>query len=283
MSIICRKNRYTTPFAIALKTTSNTAPNGRPKKAWSLILDVNTENRIEEPVYYTTAYEIRIVKTLCALIAANVIILLSFTLNRLQAAGLGLVHGYIMGMIMSYLVFGITCKKRNRHIIIALGCGMLGFLAVLNWRFETVIVLICAVAVTAASLWRLSRDRGKAGGDYAAFLEDDFDPAWFDTVIEGIGEYPVLFPPDMGNRKKDRLLGRIAEVGMGLRHKYRGVAVAKVKADSGVYLCPLSSLVPNPSMKCRGSLEIASRTEDPFSTVTLYWHEYGGYTVVSGC
>jgi hypothetical protein len=71
----------------------------------------------ESPVYYTTAYEIRIVKTLCAFIAANGIILLSFTLNCLQATGLGVIHGYIMGMILSYLVFGITCKKRNRRII----------------------------------------------------------------------------------------------------------------------------------------------------------------------
>jgi hypothetical protein len=50
------------------------------------------------------------------------------------------------------------------------------------------------------------------------------------------------------------------EVGMGLHHKYRGAAVAKIKASSGFYLCPLSSMVSNPSMKCRGSVEIASRT-----------------------
>jgi hypothetical protein len=59
------------------------------------------------------------------------------------------------------------------------------------------------------------------------------------------------------------------------------MAVAKIEASSGFYLCPLSSLVPNPSMKCRGSVEIASRTGGKPCTVTLYWHEYGGYTVVS--
>jgi hypothetical protein len=112
-------------------------------------------------------------------------------------------------------------------------------------------------------------------------LEDDFDRAWFDVVIEDIGKYPVLFPPDMGNRKGDRLSGRIVEVGMGLRHKYRGIAVAKIEASSGFYLCPLASLVPNPSMKCRGSVVIAARTGENPCTVTLYWHEYGGYTVVS--
>jgi hypothetical protein len=69
---------------------------------------------------------------------------------------------------------------------------------------------------------------------------------------------------------------------MGLHHKYRGLAVAKIKAASGFYLCPLSSLVPRPSMKCRDSLEIAFRNGEPSCTVTLYWHEYGGYTVVSG-
>jgi hypothetical protein len=111
-------------------------------------------------------------------------------------------------------------------------------------------------------------------------LENDFDRAWFDVVIEDIGKYPVLFPPDMGNRKGDRLSGRIVEVGMGLRHKYQGVVVAKIAAPSGFYLCPLSWLVPNPSMKCRGSVEIASRTGENPCTVTLYWHEYGGYTVV---
>ncbi|MDR1429301.1 MAG: hypothetical protein LBI85_03345 [Spirochaetaceae bacterium] len=250
-------------------------------KGKTLDADMENENMDEDPVYYTTAYEIQIVKTLCVFIAANVIILLSFTLNRLQAAGLGLVHGYIMGMIMSYLVFGITCKKGDRRIVLVLGCGMLGFLAALDWRFETTLVLLCAVAITAVSLWCLRRDRGKADGDYAAFLEDDFDSAWFDAVVEDIGEYPVLFPLDIGNRKRDRLLGRIVEVGMGLHHKYRGIAVAKIKAPSGFYLCPLSSLVPRPSMKCRGSLEIASRTGELSCTVTLYWHEYGSYTVVS--
>jgi hypothetical protein len=247
-----------------------------------LTLNTENENTAESPIYYTTIYEIWIVKTLCALIVANVIILLSFTLNRFQAIGLGLVHGYVIGMIMSYLVFGITCKKRDRRVVLALRCSMLGFFAALDWWFETVLVLLCAIGVIGISLWCLYRDRGKAGGDYAAFLEDDFDPSWFDMVIEGIGEYPVLFPPDIGNRKRDRLLGRIVEVGMGLHHKYRGAAVAKVKAASGFYLCPLSRLVPRHSMKCRGSLEIASRTGEPSCTVTRYWHEYGGSTVVSG-
>jgi hypothetical protein len=236
----------------------------------------------ESPVYYTTAYEIRIAKTLCAFIAANVIILLSFTLSRLQAAGLGVIHGYIMGMILSYRVFGITCTKRNRRIIIAPGMGMLGSLAVMDWRIETVFILCCSLLTAAVSLWRLCRDQGKAGGDYAAFLEDDFDRAWFDVVIEDIGNYPVLFPPDIGKCKGDRLSGRIVEAGMGLRHKYRGVAVAKIAAPSGFYLCPLSRLIPNPSMKCRGSVGIATRTGENSCTVTFYWHEYGGHTAVSG-
>jgi multisubunit Na+/H+ antiporter MnhB subunit len=256
------------------------------KKPWSLILSANEayNSMTEDPVYYTTAYEIRIVKTLCAFIAANGIILLSFTLNRLQAAGLGVVHGYIMGMILSYLVFGITCKKRNRRVIIALGCGMLGFLAALEWRFETGLVLLCSLLTVAAALWCLRRDKGKADGDYAAFLEDDFDHTWFDVVIADIGHYPVWFPRDIGSGKRDRLSGRIVEVGMGLHHKYRGMEVAKIEASSGFYLClcPLASLIPDPSMKCRGSVEIASCTGENPCTVTLYWHEYGGYTVVSG-
>jgi hypothetical protein len=212
----------------------------------------------ESPVYYTTAYEIRIVKTLCAFIAANGIILLSFTLNSIQAAGPGVIHGYIMGMILSYLAFGITRKKRNRRIIIGRICGMLGFLAALEWRFETGFVLLCSLFAAAVSLRCLHRDKGKAGGDYAAFQEDDFDHTWFDVVIEDIGQYPVWFPRDIGSGKRDRLAGRIVEVGMGLRHQYRGIAVAKIEASSGFYLCPLSSLASNPSMKCRGSAEIAS-------------------------
>jgi hypothetical protein len=51
-----------------------------------------------------------------------------------------MIHGYIMGMILSYLVFGITCKKRNRRIIIALEIGMMGFLAALDWRIETALL-----------------------------------------------------------------------------------------------------------------------------------------------
>jgi hypothetical protein len=236
----------------------------------------------ENQVYYTTAYEIRIVKTLWAFIAACGIIMQSFTLNRLQAASLGLVHGYITGMILSYRLFGITCTKRNRRIIIASGCAISGLFAVLDWRIETALILSCSLLFMAASLRYFCRDKGKAGGDYAAFAEDDFDRAWFDAVIDDIDKYPVLFPPDMGKCKGERLPGKIVEVGMGLRHKYRGIAVAKIKASSGFYLCPLSRLVPNPSMKCQGSVTIASRRRENPCTVTFYWHEYGGYTVVSG-
>jgi hypothetical protein len=110
-------------------------------------------------------------------------------------------------------------------------------------------------------------------------LEDDYDRTWFDVVVEGIDKYPVLFPPDIGNRTGGRLSGRMVEVGMGLRQKYRGIAVAKIKAPSGFYLCPLTRLVPNPSMKCRGSAVIASRTGEHPCIVAFYWHEYGGYTV----
>jgi hypothetical protein len=85
-----------------------------------------------------------------------------------------------------------------------------------------VLVLLCSLLIVAATLWCLYRDKGKVDGDYAAFLEDDFDRTWFDFVIEGIDGYPVLFPQDIGNRKRDRLSGKIAEVGMGLHHKYRG-------------------------------------------------------------
>jgi hypothetical protein len=214
-------------------------------------------------------YEIRIVKTLCAFIAANGIILLSFILNRLQVAGLGVIYGYIMGMILSYQVFGITCKKRYHRIMVALGCGMSGLLAALDWRFETRLVLFCSLLVLAATLWCLYRDKGKADGDYVAFLEDDYDREWFDFVIGGISDYPVWFPRDIGSGKGDRLSGRIVAVRMGLRHKYRRIGVAKIDASSGFYLCPLSSLVPNPSMKCRGSAEIAARNGENPCTITF--------------
>jgi hypothetical protein len=79
-------------------------------------------------------------------------------------------------------------------------------------------------------------------------------------LIKDIGKYPVWFSRDIGNHRGDHLSGRIVEVGMGLHHKYRGRTMAKIEVPSGIYLCPLSSLVPNPSMKCRGSVEIASRT-----------------------
>jgi hypothetical protein len=138
--------------------------------------------------------------------------------------------------------------------------------------------LICALTVAGISLWCLYRDRGKVDGDYAAFLEDDFDQAWFDVVIEGISEYPVLFPPDIEPQAgppagEDSGYGPASQVP-------GGAAVAKIKTSSGFWLCPLSSLVSNPSIKCRGSAEIATRTGGNPCTVTLYWHEYGGYTAV---
>jgi hypothetical protein len=200
-------------------------------RSFILILAAKTET----PVYYTTAYEIRIVKALCAFIAAN----------------------------------GITCKKRNRRIIIALGSGIPGLLATLDWRLETGLVLFCPLLTVAAALWCLHRDKEKTGGDYAAFPKDGFDHTWFDFVVEDIGQYPVWFPRDMGSGKRDCLSGKIVETGMGLHHKYRGIVVAKLEASSDFYLCPLASLVPNPAMKRREPVEIAARTEDNPCAVTL--------------
>jgi hypothetical protein len=114
-----------------------------------------------------------------------------------------------------------------------------------------------------------------------AFLkEDDFNRSWFDFVIGGMNEYPVLFSSGHRERQAGHLSGKIVEVGMGLYHKYREIVVVRVKAPLGFYLCPLSRLVPNPSIKW-GSVEIASRTGENPCTVTLYWYEYGGHTVVS--
>jgi hypothetical protein len=56
---------------------------------------------------------------------------------------------------------------------------------------------------------------------------------------------------------------------------------ATIEASSGFYLCPLSGLVSNPSIRCRDSAEIAAQTGENPCTV-FYWHEYGGYTIVSG-
>jgi hypothetical protein len=51
--------------------------------------------------------------------------------------------------------------------------------------------------------------------------------------------------------------------------------MAKIAASSSFYLCPLSRLIPNPSMKCRESVEIASQTGENPCIVTFYWHKYG--------
>jgi hypothetical protein len=250
-------------------------------KQRSLTLGAEKEDDIEIPFYHTTAYEIRVAKTLCVFIAANMIILLSFTPNRLQAVGLGLIHGYILGMVMSYLIFGINCGKGDRLVTMAVSIGILGLLAALDWRIETGIALSYSLLILAVTLWCLRRDKGRMNGDYSTFSEEDYDRRWFDTVVGNIGDYPVLFPVDVGNRRGDRLPGRIAEVGMGLRGKYRGIAVAKIIASSGFYLCPLSSLVPDPSVKGKSSTELASRAGENPCTVTIYRHEYGGDMVVS--
>ncbi|MDR1107520.1 MAG: hypothetical protein LBL19_00635, partial [Spirochaetaceae bacterium] len=176
----------------------------------------------------------------------------------------------------------ITCGKGDRFITVAASTGILSPFAFFSWRVESALILSYSVLLLAASLYCLKRDKGKANGDYSAFSENDYDRNWFDFVIENIGDYPVLFPPDIRSRKGDYLSGRIADVGMGLRNKYQGIAVAGIEADSGFYLCPLSSLVPGKSVKIRGSVKIAARTGKNPCTVTFYRYEYGGHTVVSG-
>jgi hypothetical protein len=40
----------------------------------------------------------------------------------------------------------------------------------------------------------------------------------------------------------------------------------------------MASLIPNPRLKNRGSMVIASKKGEDLCEITLYWHEYGGYT-----
>jgi hypothetical protein len=200
------------------------------KKSSGTALETETEDGTEVPFYYTTAHEIRVAKTMCAFIAANMIILLSFTPNRLQAAGIGLVHGYIISMVWFVLAYSLL--------------------------------------ILAVTLRCLRQDMGKANGDYAAFSEDGYDRDWFDFVSEDIGQYPVRFSPSIGSGKGDRLSGRIVEAGMGLRHKYRGIAVAKIEASSGFYLCPLSGLAPQSFREAPG-FGGDSRTDWRTGTVPL--------------
>jgi hypothetical protein len=154
-------------------------------------------------------------------------------------------------------------------------------MAILDWRFEMYFTIFCSLFITVVFLIIITcLEKGKASGDYATFSDKDFDNSYFDFVHEFIQDYPVFFPLGVSHYKRDRLSGSIIEVGMGIRDKYQGIPVAKIKTDSGYYLCPLDKLIPNPQMKCRGSIVIASREQENQCTVTLYWDEYTGNTEV---
>jgi hypothetical protein len=211
---------------------------------------------------------------------ANFIIIKTFTVGIVFAIGLGIIHGFILGTIFSYLVYGITCKKRNKNVINGIGEIIFGLISILNWRFEMCTMMLCSFFISVFLLIILHLEKGKAIGDYTAFSDKDFDNLWFDFIHESIQAYPVFFPLDAGHHKRDRSTGCVVEVGMGIRNKYQDIPVAKIKGDSGYYLCPLDKLIPNPQMKCRGSVVIASKERDFPCTVTLFWDEYTGYTEV---
>jgi hypothetical protein len=209
------------------------------------------------------------------------VIVSSFTPGLFLKIGLAIIHGFILSMIVSYCVFGITGRKRNKCIINAVGGILLSVIAILDWRFEIYFMISCSLLITIVFLIIITcLEKGKASGDYASFSDKDFDNSWFDFIHEFIKDYPVFFPLDVAHYKRDRSAGCILEVGMGIRNKYQGIPVAKIKADSGYYLSPLDKLIPNPQMKCRGSVVIASRKRDFSCTVTLYWDEYTGHTEV---
>jgi hypothetical protein len=162
-----------------------------------------------------------------------------------------------MGMIMSYLVFGITCKKRGCRIITALGCGILGLLAALDWKMETALVMICALAVTGVSLWCLYWDRREADGDYAAFLEDDLDQAWLDFVIKGISEYLVLFSPGYREPQAGHPDGENSRSGDGPALQVTGSGGSKDKDIFGFLSLPAFQQGPQSIHEVPGSVEIA--------------------------
>jgi hypothetical protein len=233
-------------------------------------------------VYYTSAYEKRIIKALCALMTATFILVRQFSLPPVPAFALSVIHGYIQGMIISYFVYGVTCLKRRKWIFNGIGALLFMVMAVLDRRFEMYFMTVCSLLEILGLLIVTRLARGEFSGDYASFRDTDYNLAWFDYVNPDLGLYPVLFPRDITRYKRDRLSGCMVAVGMGLRNKYRGRPVAKIKTDSGLYLCPMADLIPNPRLKCRGLAVIASKKGEPPCKVTMHWHEYGGYTKITG-
>jgi hypothetical protein len=231
-------------------------------------------------VYYTSAYEERIIKALCAVMAATFVMVSLFAVYPLPAIGMAIIHGYILGMTGSYSVYGVTCPGRQKWIYNSVGALLFVILAVLDRRIEMYVMTACSLLEILGWFIGTRLAHGEFSGDNAPFRDADYDPAWFDYVNPDLELYPVLFPGDITGYRRDRLSGRITGVGMGLRYKYRGLPVAKIQADSGLYLCPLKDVIPNRRLKCRGSAVIASREGDTPCEVTFYWHEYGGYTVV---
>jgi hypothetical protein len=231
-------------------------------------------------IYYTSAYEGRIIKALCAVMLAAFVLVRLFEFHPFSAIGLSIIHGYIQGMIVSYLVYGVTCPKRHKWIYTGVGILLFMVLAVLDRRFEQYFMIACSLLEILGLFVGTRLAHGEFSGDNASFRDTDYDLTWFDYVNPDIERYPVLFPRDITKYKRDRLSGRIIGVGMGLRNKYRGFPVAKIKAGSGLYLCPMADLIPNPRLKCRGTAVIASREGENPCEITLYWHEYGGYTAV---
>jgi hypothetical protein len=196
------------------------------------------------PAGFPAAYKILIAKTLCTLIAA------------------GVMRCRVTGMIPGRRVFRTNYGKRGRGVAIAAGTGMPGSPAAPR-RFETTLILPCSLPA-AAALWRLCRDKGKAGGGRAAFREDGFYRARFNAAIGGTGKYPALFSRGMGEKR-----GRASATGTGGRQERRFFRVS-------------SRPVPRSSVKCRALAETASLTGEKRCTVTLCRHGYCYCTVVPG-
>jgi hypothetical protein len=237
-------------------------------------------NMNDTGIYYTSAYEKRIIIALGTVILATFVLTRLFVFHQLQAIGLSVIHGYIQGMIVSYFVYGVTCPKRYKWIYNGIGTLLFVVMAVLDRRFQIHFMILISLLEVLFLLIGDHLIHWEFSGDNASFRDTDYDITWFDYVNPDLERYPILFPRDIAKYRRDRLSGVIVAVGMGLRYKYQGLPVAEIRADSGLYLCPLQDVIPNPRLKCRGSAVIASREGDAPCEVTLHWHEYGGYTVV---
>jgi hypothetical protein len=193
--------------------------------------------------WYTSSKTLRLICGILIILAANI---LSFELRREQAEKMlypvlfVIIHGYILGTIVCYVLYGVNRGKKFERVIT--GWVMYALLAVILLFSNMIILPILSGVYVSLLLCLIFILKFKINGDNKIRGPFGFDDLYFTYVNEKVYGLEVYFPLDRENCRLDRGKGRIKGIGKITGGKYKGNYGVLIQLKHDVYLCPVDQI-----------------------------------------